>query len=136
MTQRQHKPWWAAVTQHMRRMGRMRLLVSIVAAWFLALFAPLFCILHCHLGQPDPRPQGAGAIFLCHFSTSGDTAGAPAPAQPPTPLPLPRVVYDLVLVSLILLHPLRAIARVAASFACAHEHVGTPPPTPPPQPIP
>lgn len=108
-------------------------LVVLATIWFVALFAPLVCILHCHvLALPTFHPTGQ-LLFVCHMPHA-----AAVQQPPPTTLParaplLPRILYDLLLTASLLLPVLVQVRDRVAHSSLALASYAYPPPTPPPR---
>lgn len=93
-------------------------LLTMLLVWFFCAFAPLVCILHCHLISPRMSHAAMGHAHHLHSQhTDAHTASAPDPAAhcaalmaqpapqqgPAQPAPLPRVIHEAVLATLALL---------------------------------
>jgi hypothetical protein len=121
-------------TRILPRPSRRQNLVVLATIGFFALFAPLVCILQCHLFlHTNAANSPASTLFVCHLHE----APALSHSQPGTALPqtvvLPRVVYDLLLTNSLALALLVLVAahvtlRAAPSTPCFLQ-----PPTPPPR---
>jgi hypothetical protein len=123
------------------------LLLTLLVLWFACMFAPIVCILHCHLLGSVLREHAAGHTHthhlgsnttsqashapVCHIIEAQPAQPAPSPELPPTAT-LPRVVNDVLLAVIALFLPLTAARarsesgtpRLSGQFSQPH----TPPP--------
>jgi hypothetical protein len=110
------------IQQRSRWLTHERLLVLALIGWFTA-FAPLACIVHCHLiGHTEhhhaPQP-------FCHTTESGQHGQRPAG--------LPTIVYDLNTTSLVLLILVVMIGTIGRWNDDLRSSLMLQPPAPPPK---
>lgn len=112
---------------------RLPQVILAVALWFLVIFAPLACIIHCHMMPWFNRHTSPAAVhhnaFLCDF-TGGEQPAMPASHTSS----LPRIVYELLAVAGVI--ALAALTFIGATPRVAQLHLPqwlNAPLTPPPR---
>jgi hypothetical protein len=115
-----------AIQQIQQRYGWFnpeRLLVLAVIGWFAA-FAPLACILHCHL-VGHTEHHHANQPF-CHTAEPSQQGQRPSAG-------LPTIVYDLLPISMLLLVLFAMIGMVGHANEPLRSSLLLQPPAPPPK---
>ncbi|GAB4127718.1 MAG: hypothetical protein Fur005_40900 [Roseiflexaceae bacterium] len=111
--------------------GNGQRLMAIALLWFVALFAPVACIVHCHLWFSTSAQPGSD-LFVCdllHGSASDHQHDGHVPGSPA----LPRILYDALLLLTLAVPILVLLARFEPPTLNWRLLLASPPPSPPPR---
>jgi hypothetical protein len=113
-------------------LGSGQRLLAIALLWFVIIYAPVACIIHCHFfsGMGSmPQPASEFHCDLLH----GTPTSHQHDGHSTNSAALPRILYDVLILSLLLLPSLSLLATIAPLRRSWPLFPRTAPLTPPPR---